>query len=357
MVVHLTRELRRLGIQTSVVSFFEPGGSQLQRELELDGVPVWSPKKRLGPDFGMIANLRTLIGRLRPEVIHTHLSTIRYAVPAVMGMTSPPRIVHTIHRVAERDSEPGLRWLQRWCLRRCGEVVAVSEEVALSCARLYRQRRISVVPNGIPLHKSDSATISRSLTRRDLGIENKSFVFCCVARMRAIKNHKTLLLAFAGIAGNTDAHLLLAGDGELRGELETLSRTLKITGRTHFLGERDDVAEVLAASDAFVLASFSEGTPFSVLEAMAAGLPVIATSVGGLPEIIRHGNEGWLVAPGQVEALRNAMARIVFDDYSRGLMTRAARERVRQRFDVGVMVQSYLSLYHRVGLRATMGTA
>jgi len=347
MVVHLAGELMQAGVPTGVVSFFDVPGSQLERALLSDGVPVWSLGKRCGPDLAMIGKLRKLLRTLRPEVIHTHLSALRYAVAAIIGITHPPRIVHTIHRVAERDSEFGLRWLQRWCLRRSTAVIAVSEEVAKSCARVYQELQVSVILNGIPIRDRALSPDARAKTRGALGIHPDCFVLCCVANFRAVKNHQALLKAFAGMTGQTGAHLLLAGDGELRTELEALARTLRITEQTHFLGEREDVAELLAASDAFVLPSFSEGTPLSVLEAMASGLPIIATSVGGLPELVRSGSEGVLVPPGSVEALQDAMVGIVSDIDSRRAMSRAARESVTVRFDAGVMARSYLSVYER----------
>jgi glycosyltransferase involved in cell wall biosynthesis len=357
MVVHLSLELMRVGVQTGVVSFFDVQKSQLERVLRSNGVPVWSLGKHIGPDLAAIRNLRKLLVALRPQVIHTHLSALRYAVAGTIGITHPPRIVHTIHRVAKRDSEFGLRWLQRWCLRRSFAVIAVSEQVAKSCARAYHRLPVSVIPNGIPDCDGASSPDARARTRRALGIHAGCFVFCCVANLRAVKNHKVLLQAFAEMAGETGARLLLAGDGELRAELEALARSLRIQEQTHFLGEREDISELLAASDAFVLPSVSEGTPLSVLEAMMAGLPIIATSVGGLPELVRSGSEGLLVPPGNIHALREAMARIIADADSRSAMSRASRQRAAARFDSNVMARSYLSVYMRRSEGATAGIA
>ena len=346
MVVHLCLALRRIGIQTGVVSFFNVPGSQLERALKSNGVPVWSLGKHIGPDLTTIVNLRKLFLALQPEVIHTHLSALRYAIAGTIGIAHCPRIVHTIHRVATRDSAFGLRWLQRWCLRRSFAVVAVSEEVARSCARAYVKPPVSVIPNGIPDH-GVLPGYTRARTRQALRIPPDSFLFCCVANLRAVKNHKTLLNAFARLARETGAHLLLAGDGELRSGLEALSRALKIEEQTHFLGERDDITEILTASDAFVLPSASEGTPLSVLEAMRAGLPVIATLVGGLPELVRDGSEGLLVPAGNIQALQDAMARMISDGDIRRSMARAAKQRAVARFDSSVMARSYLSIYER----------
>jgi glycosyltransferase involved in cell wall biosynthesis len=192
--------------------------------------------------------------------------------------------------------------------------------------------------------------------RRSLGIEDECFVFCCVARLRTVKNHNALIRAFAGIGTQAGARLLVAGDGELRNELEALAQQLGVASQVQFLGERDDVAQILAASDAFVLSSHSEGIPLSVLEAMAAGLPVIATSVGGLPEVVRNGIEGLLVPTGNIEALESAMGQLAGDSAARRAMSRAAAERISQKFDAQVMVGSYLSIYKRLGARiATEG--
>src|SRR5579864_7718914 len=197
MVVHLSVALMNAGIQTGVISFFDVPGSQLERALRSNDVPVWSLGKHLGPDLTTIVNLRKLLFSLRPEVIHTHLSALRYAVAGTIGLMHPPRIVHTIHRVAKRDSEFGLRWLQRWCLRRSFAVIAVSEEVAKSCRRAYAKLPVSVIAHGIPNCAGSWPADTRALTRRALGIGSDCFLFCCVANLRAVKNHRTLLSAFA----------------------------------------------------------------------------------------------------------------------------------------------------------------
>ena len=348
MVVHLACGLMKEGAHTGVVSLFNGDGSQFDRALRAEGIPVWSLGKHRGPDLTVMARLRRLVLALRPDMVHTHLSALRYVVPAMTGIDSEARILHTIHRVAERDAEFGLRWLQRWCLRRSNAVVAVSDEVARSCERVYGQSQVAVIPNGIP-DACNHARISRMDIRRSLGIDAQSFVFCCVARLRTIKNHATLLAAFAASNRTHSAHLLLVGDGELRNSLESLTSQLRITEQTHFLGERDDVPALLAASDAFVLSSLSEGTPLSVLEAMMAGLPIIATSVGGLPELVRNQIEGLLVPPANTDALRDAMIRMISDPESRRAMSQKARERALSRYDVTSMTQLYLNAYGRLG--------
>jgi glycosyltransferase involved in cell wall biosynthesis len=345
MVVQLSLELRSAGIPTGVVSLFDGNGSQLERKLRSEKIPLWFLGKHLGPDLPMIARLRKLLGKLRPQVIHTHLGALRYAVPSVIGLDTSKTIVHTIHRVAERDSGFGLRWIQRWCLSRGVRLVAVSEEVAKSCARVYRLPNVPVIPNGIALPKLRNAPETRCRVRRILGIAGGAFVFCCVARFRPVKNHRALLEAFAGQPHLAGAHLLLAGDGQLRQEMEALARQLQIDRQVHFLGEREDVSELLAASDAFALASLSEGNPLSVQEAMAAGLPILATAVGGLPELVRNETDGLLVPSGNVSALRDAMMRMICDTDFRTRMSRASEQTANSRFDSNVMARCYVSIY------------
>lgn len=352
MVVHLSGELTRAGIETGVVSFFDNTGSQLERALRRDGVPVWSLGKHRGPDFGMVARLRKLLRTLQPHVIHTHLSALRYTIAGVIGLERAPKIVHTIHRVAERDSEFGFRWLQRWCISRGVTLIAVSDEVASSCARVYDRRNVPVIPNGIPVSRHLARPGISNETRRALGLDNDCFVFTCVAGFRRVKNHATLLEAFARMSKQSSVRLLLAGQGELRNELEELAHRLGISEQVLFLGERDDVVEILAASDAFVLASTSEGNPLSVLEAMSAGLPIVATAVGGMPELVRNETDGLLVPPGDAQSLARAMQRLVSDSESRLKMSEAARERAITRFDAGAMARSYIEEYERLGMFA-----
>jgi glycosyltransferase involved in cell wall biosynthesis len=151
-----------------------------------------------------------------------------------------------------------------------------------------------------------------------------------------------LLKAFAAIS-NPKSHLVLIGDGTLLPQLRREARVVGIEERVHFLGERNDVRECLAAADVFVLASDWEGNPLSVMEAMASGLPVIATAVGGVPELI--GNDGILVDPGDCSRFAENMKELLQDHERRLVLGNAARKRALDRFRVEQMVQAYELLY------------
>ncbi|MFP5502637.1 MAG: glycosyltransferase, partial [Candidatus Sericytochromatia bacterium] len=173
-------------------------------------------------------------------------------------------------------------------------------------------------------------------------------LFTCVARLMPVKNHAMLIEAFArGLGGAPDAHLLLVGEGELRPALERQVAEAGLTGRIHLMGKRTDIPETLAAADAFVLASDWEGNPLSVLEAMAAGKPVVATAVGGVPELVTA-ETGRLVPPGDTVAMAEALkAAYALPDVRQRMGERAAL-RAEAAFDVAAMARAYEALYTRL---------
>jgi glycosyltransferase involved in cell wall biosynthesis len=160
-----------------------------------------------------------------------------------------------------------------------------------------------------------------------------------------------LVQAFAAL-DNPAAHLLLVGDGLLRTQLTTYIQEHGLQHRVHLLGRRDDVRECLAASDVFVLSSSWEGSPLSVMEAMAASLPVVATAVGGVPELVESGRHGILVPPVECAALTGAMRTLLDNPGLRADMGKAGRSRANAEFSVERMVQGYANLY-----RAHLGLA
>jgi glycosyltransferase involved in cell wall biosynthesis len=167
-----------------------------------------------------------------------------------------------------------------------------------------------------------------------------------VARFAPQKNHALLLNAFAqGPASDPHAHLVLVGEGVLRGQLEQQARNLGLSGQIHFLGLRADIPDVLGAMDIFVLSSDYEGSPLSVIEAMSSGLPVVSTAAGGVPDLFETGKEGFLVQPGDVKGLSGALELLLWDSDGRKSLGIAAARRAKKDFDVLAMVRSYEELY------------
>jgi glycosyltransferase involved in cell wall biosynthesis len=179
-----------------------------------------------------------------------------------------------------------------------------------------------------------------------LGIGERPFTVGWIGRMTGIKRTDDVLLAFKSLRERgIDARLCLVGDGPDRNEVERRAHELGVMRETLFLGYQEQVASFFAAFDVFVLPSANEGTPVTAIEALAAGKPVVATRVGGIPDVVRDGEDGFLVAPGDVEALADRLAELATDDALRERMGEAARARVRERYSVERLVDDVDRLY------------
>lgn len=221
--------------------------------------------------------------------------------------------------------------------------MAVGDAVADSVRQMYGLSQPASIPNGIDTHRFWRPE-SRSPWRRRNGYRDEDLLVVSVGRLERQKNPTALVNAMASIP---KAHLLLAGEGSLRANLEGRERV-------HLLGVRGDIPEVLAAADIFALASDWEGLPLAIIEAMAAGLPVVATSVGCVPEIIEHGRTGLLVARGDQAALVAALQDLAENHSLRRDMGAAARIRSLC-FSVDTMAAAYEELFSRLLSRNTAG--
>lgn len=344
MVANLCHHLRRAGHDVAVATLFSPTGLSLGGELRDDGVEVHELGKRMGIDLRMIPRLARVVAGFQPDVIHTHLYVLKYLLPVLDGRRRRST-VHTVHNLAEREGTRGDEWVQ-WAAFRCGVVpVAIGRAVADSMQRLYGVPARCTIPNGIPTARYASRPGAREALRRELAIPADAPVFVMVGRFVEQKDHATLIRAHASQRlRELSAHLLLAGDGPLREDTERLARDLGAGDRTHFLGLRGDVPAVLAAADVFVLPSRYEGHPLAVMEAMAAGKPVVATDVGCVPENVSS-DVGRLVPPGDVAALEAALAELGSDLALSRALGAAALRRAREQFDSSVMANAYERLY------------
>jgi glycosyltransferase involved in cell wall biosynthesis len=343
MMAHLARHLRQMGHSVSAASFFGPLGTSIEDELGAAAVPLHFFGKRRGVDSRMIPRLARLLEELKPDVIHTHRYALAYLLPALLRRSFP--VVHTLHNMAEHEIALPGRLLQ-WLAFRAGVVpVAIGTAVADSIYDEYGLRPSYVIPNGIPVERYRAPPGARGEVRSALGIDPGAPTFVTVGRFMYQKNHRLLVDAFAsGRLRRVGAHLILAGDGELRGELEGQIRTLGVADRVHLLGVRNDVERVLACADVFVLSSRWEGNPLTVMEAMAAGKPIISAGVGCVPELVAEGT-GRLVPPEDGRALEAAMFELCADSALARTMGAEAQRVARARFDDDVMARAYADLY------------
>lgn len=333
VAVMLAQGLKERGHDVTVVSLYDPRGTSLGAELADCAIPVQTVSKRAGLDLAAVPRLARLLAQLRPDVVHTHLHALKYVLAAWRGPT-----FHTVHTVAEREATGADRWVHRLAFRFGVEPVAIGQAVADSIHRVHGLAPGWIIANGIPTDRFRPDPAARVRVRAQLGLPGDVPTFLAVGRIEREKNHAALLAAFAtpGLAG---ARLLIAGDGALRTPSEALAATLGLGARVQFLGIRKDIPELLAATDVFVLSSDWEGNPLSVMEAMAAGLPVIATTVGCVPELVSE-DTGLLVPAGDVAALSAAMIALALDlPRARALGVQAVRTAVR--FDARTMARQY----------------
>ena len=348
VAVHIVRGLNRQKFEVAVISIWRRVGCDLEQILDEFGTRVDYLGKGKGFDGRTYHKLHGVLRDYRPDIVHTHLQVLRYALPSLL-LLRHMRSLHTVHNLAEREVEPRARCIQSFALGHGVVPVAVSEEVALSVKQLYGVKQCRVIPNGIPTNEYAQPRISRNDWRASAGFGQDDVLFACVARFASQKNHSLLLKAFAkGPASNPCAHLVLVGEGELREKLEEQAKNLGLAKQIHFLGLRTDVPDVLSAADAFVLSSDYEGNPLSVMEAMASGLPIVSTAVGGVPDLFTNGKEGFLHEAGNVEEFAGSMTFLLENPARRKSMGAMAARHAKENFDVSKMVREYELLYEEM---------
>jgi glycosyltransferase involved in cell wall biosynthesis len=345
VAVHIVTGLNRQRYEAVVVSLRGRLECDLDRLLEEAGVEVRYLGKPSGFDYRMYSRLHHVLSESRPDIVHTHIQVLRYALPSMLVLKHAS-LLHTVHNMAEREVEPRARWIQRYAFNHGVVPVPVAETVAVSLKRLYGIQQCRVIPNCIPVDYYACPQTPRREWRAREGFGDQDVLFVCVARFAAQKNHTLLLSAFAqGPASDPNAHLILIGEGPLREQLEDQAKDLGLGSQVRFLGLRADIPDALGAMDVFVLSSDWEGNPLSVIEAMASGLPIVSTAVGGVPDLFESGKEGFLVQPGDVQGFSNSMAYLSSNREVRLSMGMAAARRARENYDVSIMVQAYEELY------------
>jgi glycosyltransferase involved in cell wall biosynthesis len=302
-----------------------------------------------------VGALAAHLAEVRPDVIHNHmyraetvgtraamaLAEIGHRRPWVVSTVHSSRVRHDRDKQVLRDLTPHM-----------DQLIAVSQMIE---AKLVHEGRTSApvrrIYNGVDLSRYDD-TVPCCTLPEDYGLEPGSQIVGVIARLEPEKGHPTLLEAWpAVLRAVPDAYLLIIGEGSRREALESLVRDLRIAHRVVFTGRRDDVPEVTAALDVAVLPSYREAQGLSILEAMALSRPVVASNVGGIPEMIDDGVTGLLVPPHDAEALSAAIIRLLRDHPFADTIARAGHDLVHERFCVELMVSAIQTIYDE-GARA-----
>jgi glycosyltransferase involved in cell wall biosynthesis len=344
-VVNIANGLDRQGFRQSVTTL-EPVQT-LARRL-LPSIPVFAcgsePRLR---GYAPIVRAAWRMRTFRPHIVHArNCATWIDATLAWLLAGSPGRLVCSIH---------GLDWIGRVSPRRAfiyRQLARLTYTIAAVSAPTARQFALE---SGIPEQRFTVLPSGVDLDRFHPGIPGEHgryarVVLTCVARLGQLKGHEVLIRAFelALRRSAVPLDLQLVGDGPFRASLEALVRACGVESRVHFLGETVDVAEYLRRSDVFVLASLQEGRPTSIMEAMASGLPVLATRVGAVADLVEHGVHGLLVAPNDVVGLAEAMIELAHDAEKRQRLGNSARLRAAASLSLGGMVDRYRDFYRRV---------
>ena len=349
VVATLAQAQRAAGARVTVYCLDRAGA--LASPLPAAGVPVLTvgrPARGFSP--AAVFRLARMFARDHIDVVHCHnAGALYYGAPAARLERKPA--VYTVHG-AVTSQRRVTRHFQNLGLVQ--DVVFVSEHargMALQ-AKAVNKRGLHTVLNGIDVARFDGCADGGRSLRRELGFDEHTPVCGIVARLSPEKDHANLFDGVARVRERGMAlHCLVVGDGPLRAELEHDVSARGLAGAVHFLGARHDIDACLGAMNVFVLSSVTEGLAMTLLEAMAASRPVVATRVGGNPEVIVDGASGFLVPPRDAGALADAIERVLRDPAHAAAMGAAGRQRAAQRFSLEAMVGNYAAIYE--GTRPT----
>ncbi len=359
-VVNLNHGLDPNRFESMLVSGTEnPGeGSMLDYALSHGIQPIVIPKivgeATFKPrDLKALFTLYRLIRLERPHVVHTHTAKAGFVGRLAAWLTGVPVVVHTFHgHVLRGYYSPPKTWLMRrmeWFLALLTDrIIAVSEQVKKDLVEygVASAKKITVIPLGLDLEPYLNGQAHTGDFRRELGLDGGTKLVGIVGRIFPIKNHRLFLDAASQVAANENAtRFLIVGDGILRTEMENYARELGISDRVIFTGWRRDLPRIYADLNVLVVSSDNEGTPVSAIEAMASGVPVVGTRVGGLPDLIADGDNGYIVPPRNPEALAEAIRRLLQDPELASRMGRAGRAMTKERFTVKRLITDTESLY------------
>lgn len=327
-----------------------PWKSALVPELEALGIPVHCLEGHDQRDPRWILRLRRLVAGGRYDIVHAHLplvAGIGRLVVRSLPRAARPRLVVTEHNAWSTFALP-TRMLNAVTAGMDDALIAVSEATKASIWRGGVRRRTRVVVHGLSVERARAECRHRSEVRAELGIGADEVMVATVANYRRQKAYPDLLAAARGVLDQgVPARFVAMGQGPLEAEVRAAHERLGLGDRFLLLGYREDSTRVLGGADVFTLASTYEGFPVALMEALAVGLPVVATEVGGIPQAVRAGVEGLLVPPGRPDLLAEALTEVVHDGALRSRLATAAAVRG-QSFEIAGTVGHIEDVYRSV---------
>ena len=367
----LAENLTGIGYLTVVCTFKD---GPLRKEIEQLGIPVEILPERvnsitafplfLAETIQLRRELTQIVHKHQIDVIQTHLLRSMDFLVLSLRSKKGPKVFWTFQNALfdlREEHLPNNKWLfkpkrlSHHMLYRLGSywvdgLVAVSDDVKKSILETMNgipANKISVIPNSVDVSRYGKKS-GRKALRQNLGFGEKEHLMSMVATFKRQKGHVYLLQAAVELIPRfPDLHILLLGDGELRGEMQSLTQDLKLEDNIHFLGTRNDVPELLAACDSFILPSLWEGLPMALVEAMASGLPIIATDVSGTRQVMVPEETGFLIPPGDPQASIHATTTLLTTPSLSQVMGINARKRVENLWNAEKQARDVVTLFEQ----------
>lgn len=349
-VLTLLRFIDRQRVDARLACLF---AAPLAVEARREGIPTEVFVMRGKLDFSQVADIASYLKKEQIEIVHTHGVRANLIGRLAAGIAHTPHVVTTVHSVLALDypRRPD-RWINRFCEWITGrwteKFIAVSGGLARELiSGGLPANKVVVIHNGLDLRRfrrGDGAKI-----RAEFGLGGEQPLVGVVARMHPVKGHEAFLKAALQVSAEfPQARFFIVGCGHHRPALEALVDALGLREAVIFTGFRQDVEDILAALDLLVVPSLSEGFGLTAVEAMALGKPVLATRVGGLPEIIDSGQNGLLALPGDPDALANGMLFLLNNPDGAARMAAAGRHTAEEKFSAGFMAEQTTALYQEL---------
>jgi glycosyltransferase involved in cell wall biosynthesis len=344
-VLNQVRVADEFGQRVSVICV-EHAGALADRAKDA-GARVLSLEKQPGVSPRLVGRMRSALRELRPDVVHVHqIGPMFYVGLASIGLRIP-LVVYTEHGRVNYAARRRLRWLGRAAFQFASRFYCLTDDIAADVVarHIISPNKVCIIQNGIDTNCFRFSGEAASV-RQALGIPFDAPVVGTVGRLSEIKRHDLLIRAFACVRRQLHtAHLLLVGDGPLRDRLNALTKQLGVNDSVHFAGYQENTAPYYGSMTCFALTSQSEGMPQAVLEASIAGVPVIASRVGGLPEVIDDGKTGLLFEHGDEASLVSGLLDLLTNRPRALRLAEFAQARVESRFSIRRMAAEYHEHY------------
>ena len=315
--------------------------------LEEKGVEVIELNKRKGVDISLIFRFADELKKRKIDVVHSHNPGPAFYGGLAARLSGISVIVYSKHGI-KLGARLRDKFLESFSFMLQDYIVAVSEKAFgfMIDKEKAPAKKMLLIENGIDLNQFKTGDVKKETVLSEHGLPRLEYIIGIIARLDRLKDIPTLISAFGMLSkGRPDASLVVVGDGEERNALEKLVKETGLTGKVFFLGTQTRIPELLSIFSLFVLSSITESSPISLLEAMAAGLPIVATNVGGNAELVKDGYNGFIVEPKDIIGMRDAMLKIIEDKDLAKRMGEVNRKTAFSKYGIENTIKKYESLY------------